>query len=441
MAQFPNTLISQRPVSVYKNAGSEDQSLITTGNYQSLISKKNKAVYMVFTQFEKYKLGEKNGTSSIMFSGSSFQKDQQEATVYLSKHRGGYFDGDSILVASEPCIGPSGEIYICWGGPSGLAFQRSMDNGKTWLPEEKIICALRKGWRITEKNGCVFKKVPAMTCVEGNNPYKGRIYSVWSDARNGGKNEDVFMVYSDDKGDTWTEPIILTYRPNHKAQFQPMIEADSTDGSLYVMYYDQQNFPKGDFADVYLSIGKEGSSKFEHYRLNEIPVPINEYSNPRLHLKQTEYIFIPGSAMVTQESVEIDSTDLDKVQTRSALDMNWLFTDENHIENSIHATVNDSLIKNYNKKYPEGEIEINRSFPFSERTEIKFYSPWETIINAMLTKPLEPGFEALVTKDKLVKKGYTTLTINAEELNLKRGNYILTLYYNHRNTYVWITEE
>jgi hypothetical protein len=428
-AQFPNTLISRKPVTLQKNESSEDQSLITTGNYRSYTDKKNGTMYMIWTRFEKYKLGEKNGTSSIMFNGLLPKKNEWTPTLCLSTHKGSscYPDTDSTLAASEIGIGSNGEMYVAWGGPAGLAFQRSMDTGKTWLPEEKIICALKKGWRITEKNGCQFKGAPAMTCVKGNNSNKGRIYITWSDARNGKNNEDVFMVYSDDKGDTWTDPVIITYRPNHKAQFQPMMTVDSTSGYLYLMYYDQQNFLKDDFTDLYLSIGKEGGLKFEHYRLNEIPIPLDKQSNLNFLIKQSEYLFIPE--------------DHEQMHLRNGLKTTWLYTDENKMQNFFEAKVNDSLIKEYNKKYPEGEIEINRSFGFSRKMEIKFYSPHETILTAALTKPLEPGFEKVVVKDKLVKKGYNTLTIYSEELNIKKGNYVLTLYYNHRNTYVWITEE
>jgi hypothetical protein len=38
-----------------------------------------------------------------------------------------------------PCVGKNGEVFVCWAGEKGLAFQRSLDSGKTWLKEEKII--------------------------------------------------------------------------------------------------------------------------------------------------------------------------------------------------------------------------------------------------------------------------------------------------------------
>jgi len=35
---------------------------------------------------------------------------------------------------SYPTTGPSGEVYIAWWSPDGLMFDRSLDQGVTWLP-------------------------------------------------------------------------------------------------------------------------------------------------------------------------------------------------------------------------------------------------------------------------------------------------------------------
>ncbi len=32
--------------------------------------------------------------------------------------------------------GPNAEVYICWWGPDGLMFDRSLDQGLTWLTED-----------------------------------------------------------------------------------------------------------------------------------------------------------------------------------------------------------------------------------------------------------------------------------------------------------------
>ena len=49
--------------------------------------------------------------------------------------------------------------------------------------------------------------MPITVCDVSNSPYRGRIYVVFSDQRNGTNNTDVFVCTSDDEGDTWSDPI------------------------------------------------------------------------------------------------------------------------------------------------------------------------------------------------------------------------------------------
>lgn len=365
-------------------------------------------------------MGDKNGSSFIMYNKQSLKKSIKTGPYKLSKHHGDCLNGDSALVASEICKGLNGELYVAWGGPQGLSFQKSLDSGKTWLSEEKIICQLKKGWRVSKHNGVEIKGSPAMACVQGTTTTKGRIYVSWSDARNGEKNEDVFLVYSDDDGETWMDPIIVTYRPNHKSQFKPKMFTEQTTGYLYLVYFDQQNYAEGNFCDLYIAQSKNGGLKFDYYRLNEKPIPLNESSNPGFTLLETEY------------------TD---PKVKSGPEVKWYFTDENHLKETYSDFMNDSTMSLYTKNYVLEEPEIARSFKYSEKIKIDFYCPKEVFLSARLTKPLDSSFETLVLKEQLFRKGYNSLILNCDELRLHKGNYILTLYYNKRNTYVWITEE
>ena len=43
-------------------------------------------------------------------------------------------------------VGPDGELYVVWAGPDGLIFDRSYDEGDTWLDEDIIIGEFPGGW-------------------------------------------------------------------------------------------------------------------------------------------------------------------------------------------------------------------------------------------------------------------------------------------------------
>lgn len=84
---------------------------------------------------------------------------------------------------------------------------------------------------------------------------------------------------------------------------------------------------------------------------------------------------------------------------------------------------------------------MERSVKFAEKLHLEGVFPTNAIIAALITKPLEPGFEKVLLKNKTVFAGKNKLTLDLKAAGIKKGNYILTFYYNGRNSFVWITDE
>lgn len=426
--------------SLKKTAGS---SAVKTGNltnfkdYVKSVTDKNGAIHSIWTEFQTYGSPEVKDSSFIMYSRLDNSNLAWSKPKRLDMYRAGCLDDNNTVVSGGPCIGPNGELYLAWGSPGGLYFQRSFDGGKTWLPEEKLVAKASKNWHVTLLDSCYFKGAPQVACIESGE-YKGRVYIVWSDGRNGIRNEDVFMTYSDDKGDTWTEAIILTYRPNHREQFKPLFNIDPATNNMYVLYYDQQNFPFGGFTDLYLAVSKNAGNKFEHYRVNAQPIPLTSRS------VISSYLSVNGKRSSSDKS---PLSPLDTIETHGksksqqlGVIIGWQYVTDDNL-NTFTVLLSDSMLNAYDQTFSVGELQIARSFSYSENMEIRFYSPKEAVLSAILTKPLEHEWEKVIEKDKRIKKGYNTIKIKAAAQNLPKGNYVLTLYYNHRNTYVWITEE
>ena len=62
-------------------------------------------------------------------------------------------------------------------------------------------------------------------------------------------------------------------------------------------------------------------------------------------------------------------------------------------------------------------------------------------ITAAITKPLEPGFEKIISENKLLKKGKREFIINTKKLKLEKNNYVVTFYFNGKNDFAWIIKE
>ena len=369
--------------------------------------KERRVWHATWTQFDKYKSKSKTDISVIYYSKSEEGKPWG-SPKQLNTVSGNCVDGDSTVKGPTPCVGPSGIVYVAWASPKGLAFQRSLDTGRTWLKEEKIINPLKGGWASTV-DGIKTNGLPHMACDLSNSEFRGRVYICWSDEKNGVTNKDVFLIYSDDEGETWTEPILISYRPNHKQQFKPVIKVDEQTGYVYVLYFDKQNYPEGRETDLYLALSKNGGLKYEYYRVNEHPFQFN--SN------------------FTELGIE------EGARPR------WVQPDANNRFDLYEVLVNDSAISAYNVYENANELQLERSFKFEDKISIDYTIPKNALVTAIITKPLEPGFEKLVVKEKRSYEGKNNLVMDTKALGLKRGNYVLTLYYNNRNSFVWITEE
>jgi hypothetical protein len=62
-------------------------------------------------------------------------------------------------------------------------------------------------------------------------------------------------------------------------------------------------------------------------------------------------------------------------------------------------------------------------------------------LTAVLTKPVAPGFEKKLFKNKRFGAGMNSFEINSKGLGLTKESYILTLYCNNKNIFSWIVNE
>lgn len=380
--------------------------------HSACVDPKTNSIHVTWTQFNKYESKDEKDSSVIRYSKSIDGGKRWSDPKKISSFAGNCGNSDSTLMSAMPCVGPDGDVYAAWAGPKGLAFQKSWNDGATWLPNEKIIFQLKNGWDykvqgINKANG-----LPVTCCDVSKGPHRGRIYICWSDEKNGEKNKDVFLTYSDDKGENWTEPILVTYHPNHKEQFMPAMTVDQNTGYLYILYYDQKNFTDEGSTDVYMAMSKNGGLKFDQYKINE------KSFSPNKEDSYGDYISVSAVNNVVRPV--------------------WMQQDKKKELNVYTAIIDEASLKNYNENTG---IEMPKSFKYAEEIKINFNLKNSGDVTAIITKPLEAGFEKVVMKSKKLKAGNNNLLIKSKDLGLAKGSYILTLYTENKNSFTWITEE
>lgn len=256
----------------------------------SIVDRSNNNIYLTWTQFDEYGSSNPSDSSHILFSKSLDEGDTWSTPVRINKQAGNCIDEDDTVEGATPAIGPNGEIFVAWSGPNGLVFNRSTDQGDTWLNEEILIDSLTTGWEydipgINRANG-----LPILKCDLSGGPNHGTLYLNWSDQRNGIENTDVFFSKSVDGGNTWSTPILVNDDSSESHQFFTWMDIDQTTGHLYFVFYDRRHYESSTWqTDVYMAISQDGGITFENRRISDSPFVPNpdiffgDYTNVVAH--------------------------------------------------------------------------------------------------------------------------------------------------------------
>lgn len=234
------------------------------------IDRSNNHIYLCWTEFDNYNSNNPLDSTRILFSKSIDAGDTWSTPVRISKNLGNCVDADSTVEGAVPAIGPNGEIYTAWSGPLGIVFQKSLDGGQTWLPEEQVIASQPGGWDydIPGLNRC--NGMPITLCDTSQKSTRGTIYVNWSDQRNGIDDTDIWMISSIDQGATWTSPVRVNDDGLNHHQFMCWATIDQTNGHVYSVFYDRRNHTNN-ATDVFLAYSVNGGSSFTNMKISETP--------------------------------------------------------------------------------------------------------------------------------------------------------------------------
>ena len=235
-----------------------------------IVNPANNDIYMTWTQFDAYDSADPKDTSTIVFSKSTNNGRSWSLPLRISKFGGDCVDSDETVEGAVPAIGPNGEIYVTWTGPKGLVMQKSLDEGKTWLPEERIIQEHVGGWDLTIPGVYRANGLPILKCDLSNGPNRGTLYLNWCDQKMGEDDTDVWIMKSTDGGETWSERIRVNQDAPGKHQFFTWMDVDQSNGNLYFVYYDRRD-QSGTETDVYVSASRDGGKTFVDTKISKTP--------------------------------------------------------------------------------------------------------------------------------------------------------------------------
>ncbi len=228
-------------------------------------------VYMAWTEFDKYASKLALDSTRILFSRIVNGTDSLTTPIQVSDEGGNCFDGDSTVMGAVPAVGPNGEVYLAWAGPKGIMFDRSFDGGITF-GNDIFVASMPGGWDFDVPGIYRCNGLPMTASDVSSSVYRGMVYVVWADQRNGENNTDIFIVKSNDKGTTWSPPNRVNTDAATCHQWWPSIAIDQTNGFLYVVFYDRRNYsPSDSTTDVFLTKSTDGGETWNDFKISQVP--------------------------------------------------------------------------------------------------------------------------------------------------------------------------
>lgn len=313
-----------------------------------VVDRTNNNLYVTWTQFDSYGSSNPDDISIIRFSKSTDAGATWSEPVRINEVSGDCVDDDNTVEGAVPAVGPNGEIYVSWAGPEGIVFDKSTDEGETWLEEDIFVSDFPGGWAydipgISRCNG-----LPVTVCDVSGGANNGNIYINWTDQRNGEDDTDVWMAKSVDGGLTWSSAIRVNDDAAGKQQFFTWMDIDQVTGYLWFVWYDRRNYDDLN-TDVYMAVSRDGGDTFENFKVSEAPfVPTSgvffgDYTNISVHDNVVRPIWarLEGSALsVYTALVDVDAVGIEPLEEAMpfSLGMSYPnpFTESTYIKVKLH---------------------------------------------------------------------------------------------------------
>ncbi len=364
------------------------------------VDRSNNNIYVTWTQFDDYGSSNPNDFSNILFSRSTDGGETWTDALQINQVSGDCIDSDNTTEGAVPAVGPNGEIYVAWAGPEGLVFDRSTDQGETWLEDDIFISDIPEGWDydipgIYRANG-----LPVTVCDTSGGDFHGTIYVNWTDQRNGIDDTDVWLVKSVDGGDTWTEPLRVNDDPPGKHQFFTWMAVDQANGNLYFVFYDRRNYSNSN-TDVYMARSTDGGETFENFRISESP-------------------FLPYSSIFFGDYTNVTAYD-DVVRPV------WARLQDGEL--SVWTSLVDLTMVGVEEEQsltPVAALEQNYPNPFTENTYFSFKLR-EPAVTSLRIFDQYGRFVATIIDSERLPAGRYTEKFNARESGLAPGIYYFSL--------------
>jgi hypothetical protein len=208
----------------------------------------NDYVYMVWVRFNAAAIGE------MVFSRSTNGGLTWSTPRIISNATTGEFQ----VQGAYPVVTADGTLHITWVDfqTSKIRYVRSTDHGSTFTAPVDIADVDEPPSPLPNATYRT-ALLPQTAADTGFSQFQGSIYVAWNDYRNG--DTDVYMTFSRDGGNSWTDEFRVNTNPEGDGsdQFMPDI-AVTPQGHVVLVWYDRRDDPNNTLVRPYFAISVDG---------------------------------------------------------------------------------------------------------------------------------------------------------------------------------------
>ena len=225
-------------------------------------------LYMTWTEFDK--IGSKMPwhRSRIRFSYMNPQSQEWSNAITISDKTGNSMDNDRTMEGATTAVNRQGHVFCVWAGKNNLYFDKSLDGGLSW-GEDQIIGEQEEGWTADVPHLSRANGLPFLVCDNSGDQFDGRLYVLYGDRKI--ENHEVYLMSSDDEGNTWSEPVPVSSSAIGDAYLGNLVVDEAT-GNLHIVYYDRSSHEEGVFGHVILASSTDGGNSFTYTQLTGSPI-------------------------------------------------------------------------------------------------------------------------------------------------------------------------
>jgi hypothetical protein len=267
-------------------------------------------------------------------------------------------DPPNRSAGGDICIGPGGEVYVCWAGVTNVSpfkeihvgFASSTTGGTSWEVNENAFEVNGITGLLPEKGNIRVNGLPGIAVDTNQGDRYGWIYIVsgQKDLAPAGIQPDIILNRSEDGGISWSEAIKVNQDAGENIQYFPGIHVDPY-GGLNILFYDDRN-TSIDSAGVFLSRSMDGGNNWKEYEVSDHhfkPIPIGGlgqgYQGDNIDLTSTNERLLPvwmdNSTGVYQIwTVPLDFTSLDRTYETDVREK-WISLEQNRPNPFRNSTI------------------------------------------------------------------------------------------------------